>query len=294
MVNDSSRPWSLSILNYPIEYNDLEVTFLDFFEVRHDSGFSTTPHRHPYYEFCYLESGTYFTTIKNNELMVEPNNFLIIPPDVEHSNRCADENYGFCARWLLKKRDEEPDYRSRRVADDIIHATTNCQIKGVHYPANWIMQYVNNESIPVVETTFVSWLMCLCQELDPLEKGHKKEETEKDKQTIVSHVLQFLETNYASEFAVKDIADSLGYSYRHIARVFKETTDIHITAKLNALRIKKSIELLESTFMTVKEISKAVGFKNESYFSLVFSEHTHLSPTKYRKRVEENNLWVSG
>jgi transcriptional regulator GlxA family with amidase domain len=47
--------------------------------------------------------------------------------------------------------------------------------------------------------------------------------------------------------------------------------------------LKKAAELLESTGMSVGEVSAAVGFNEPSYFSSSFQELFHTSPSEWRK-----------
>jgi transcriptional regulator GlxA family with amidase domain len=49
------------------------------------------------------------------------------------------------------------------------------------------------------------------------------------------------------------------------------------------LRINKAKELLRNTNMDILDISSAVGFENQSYFTKIFRTHTGLTPRQYRQ-----------
>ena len=51
---------------------------------------------------------------------------------------------------------------------------------------------------------------------------------------------------------------------------------------LNEYRLKRSIELLKSTDMTVTEIALACGFSGASYYAEAFRRETGKSPSQYR------------
>ena len=61
--------------------------------------------------------------------------------------------------------------------------------------------------------------------------------------------------------------------------------DMSFKEYLDELRISVSKELLETTTMTVDEISKKVGYINTRSFIRVFKKYTNLAPGEYRKHL---------
>ena len=59
---------------------------------------------------------------------------------------------------------------------------------------------------------------------------------------------------------------------------------------LNEYRLKKSIELLRGTDMTITEIALACGFSGASYFAESFRRELGKSPGEYRKDIENDDL----
>ena len=49
------------------------------------------------------------------------------------------------------------------------------------------------------------------------------------------------------------------------------------------IRLSKAKELLESSKLSVKEISEAVGYKDPYYFSKLYKKYYGKSPSKTRK-----------
>ncbi|MBR6872502.1 MAG: helix-turn-helix transcriptional regulator [Ruminococcus sp.] len=56
---------------------------------------------------------------------------------------------------------------------------------------------------------------------------------------------------------------------------------------LNEYRLKKSIELLKGTDMTVTEIGLACGFSGASYYAESFRREMGMSPSDYRRNLDE-------
>lgn len=55
------------------------------------------------------------------------------------------------------------------------------------------------------------------------------------------------------------------------------------TQYLKSIRIRKAKELLETTFMSVKQIMSVVGIGDRNHFAHDFKKAYGLSPTEYRK-----------
>ena len=70
-------------------------------------------------------------------------------------------------------------------------------------------------------------------------------------------------------------------------KVFKASTGKTLHEYIEDRRIKKSINLLISTDMTLTEIAYECGFSSQSYFSYAFKRHTGLTPRDYAKNIFE-------
>jgi AraC-like DNA-binding protein len=53
------------------------------------------------------------------------------------------------------------------------------------------------------------------------------------------------------------------------------------------LRLKRSVQLLEKSRLTISEIAYRVGFKDPSYFCKCFRVQYGVSPMKYLRRAED-------
>jgi two-component system, response regulator YesN len=101
----------------------------------------------------------------------------------------------------------------------------------------------------------------------------------------IQRVVDFLELNYYRQIGLDDIAENCCYSKFHLSHFFKEYTGRTITDSLLFIRIKKAKELLQTSNLSVKEISVATGFADPNYFSSVFKKNTGLTPIQYRGSI---------
>ncbi len=96
------------------------------------------------------------------------------------------------------------------------------------------------------------------------------------------------EKGYQQDLKIEKLAESFHYSRNHLYTLFKEEYGISPQEYLLNTRIDKAKELLadSSINLSIKEISYAVGFKDQFYFSKLFRKKTKLSPMQYKISVK--------
>ena len=53
---------------------------------------------------------------------------------------------------------------------------------------------------------------------------------------------------------------------------------------ITRIRIEKAKNLIETSSLTIAEISEKTGFASQSYFSTAFKSHTGMTPSQYRQK----------
>jgi transcriptional regulator GlxA family with amidase domain len=99
----------------------------------------------------------------------------------------------------------------------------------------------------------------------------------------IFHLKELFSEKLDHKWTVKEMSEIVDLSPAHLPRVFKINIGISPMAYLNTLRLEKARELLENTFLQVKQIGRRVGLKNDSHFTREFRKKFGFSPTEYRK-----------
>ncbi|MEK4145932.1 AraC family transcriptional regulator [Robertmurraya sp. FSL W8-0741] len=99
----------------------------------------------------------------------------------------------------------------------------------------------------------------------------------------VTKILDYFHTHYEEEISIREVADMFEIDRRRIAYLFEKITGLTPIQYLTKYRISKAKELLTVSELTVSEISEAVGYQDNFYFSRVFKSLTGTSPSQYRK-----------
>lgn len=97
---------------------------------------------------------------------------------------------------------------------------------------------------------------------------------------------EFIGQHYSESLNAEMVAKHLGISRSHLHRVFLDVFGLPMGKYISKLRLERASYLLLNTRLAINEISDAVGFENQLYFSNAFKKFSGVSPSLYRK----NNL----
>jgi len=100
----------------------------------------------------------------------------------------------------------------------------------------------------------------------------------------ISQIKQVLMENYlSSDFSITLLADHFHVSIAYMSYLFKKKTNSNLSDYVWDLRLKKAKELLDTTDMSIDDISVAVGYLNSSSFRRKFKQTINISPSQYRR-----------
>lgn len=103
----------------------------------------------------------------------------------------------------------------------------------------------------------------------------------------VRPIVEWLETVYAEEISLEDIAKHSNVSSQYLNRLFQETFNVSPYSFLIQLRIRKAKEILiQNPGIPLKNLAYLVGFNDCSNFIATFKKKEGITPIKYR------NLYV--
>ena len=100
----------------------------------------------------------------------------------------------------------------------------------------------------------------------------------------VQAVIRLMEENLRAELPLGRLAESVNLSPSRLHQLFKNATGTSPARHLKSLRLAEAKRLLETTFLSVKEIRISVGMDDESHFTRDFRRAYGCTPTEYRKR----------
>ncbi|MFD2571896.1 ATP-binding protein [Spirosoma soli] len=122
-----------------------------------------------------------------------------------------------------------------------------------------------------------------------IREGHLPATSQAPEDDFMNRVYAVLEARLDdSTFGVEPLATVIGMSRMHLNRKIKAMTGMTPNELIRVVRLNRAAELL-LTGASVSEVADLVGFDTPAYFSKVFKEHYHLTPSEY---VEKNRQEV--
>ncbi len=103
----------------------------------------------------------------------------------------------------------------------------------------------------------------------------------------IAKVVAFAQANLDRRVHVSDLAAVAGLSEPRLRHLFKKETSLSPANYLRDQRIRTARALLETTPLSVKQITYAVGFNDASHFIRTFKRISGLTPGDFRRRTPE-------
>lgn len=109
--------------------------------------------------------------------------------------------------------------------------------------------------------------------------------TSESKLTVLKKMIAYIHEHYSEKIMLEDIAAAGHISKRTCGTIFLEYHNKTPIEFLADYRLRKSIELMKDTDMSILDISLAVGFSGASYYAEIFKKYFGKSPAEYRKQL---------
>ncbi len=241
-------------------------------------------HRHEYWEFPVVMSGTYKHYIENEMMFVEKNTAYLIRPDDTHKwekktvkvsmlNILMRDEFvrDICAQFspelyenLLKRKPyiqlKLDDKQVSELFGNIYSLQENiADEKTYNYISKIIAFFIFGKITQLSLATFDNkpqWLSNLLQQAHIL--GNRK-------------------------WKVEDLSEFSGYSQGHLCRVFNEYLGCTPIQYLTKVKMIHACNYLSFSDLSIIEIAFELGYTNSSNLNHVFKSYYGMSPMQYRK-----------
>lgn len=255
-----------------------------------------TTHWHEEAEFTLITVGQALYQIDLTEYPIEAGDLLFIPPLVLHSislqeyPKISSETYVFHMNFLGGN---STDICSTRYLTPLMNQEFSMPylIKPEH-PAYASLRKIFNQINSLYGEAVTGYELALkslfLQAIFLLLQYSKRNlssgtDTSSDK---LKQVLDYIETHYAQNITISELAKLCYFSDYHFMRFFKKHMNMTCVEYINNLRLEKSVELFEQGNTSILDVSLSTGFHNLSYFHKVFKRKYHMTPKSFLKQLE--------
>ena len=248
-------------------------------------------HYHPEIELVYVEATNGIRHVGKDISGFADSDLLLIGANVPHLNF----DYGIqteCKQLVLQMRENF-------LQDIILPVPEFDNIKNLLEKSYLGLSFFGNTKNIVVEklqmmrdkNSFES-LMGLIEILQILANSTEVKELNKEDTRIkwflndkirMGTIYDYIHDHYDKKPNVNDIAKIVGLSTPAFCRYFKKQTNMTFTDFVNNYRINQAKIFLLKDY-SVTEVCFQVGFESLSYFNRLFKQHTHETPSEFKKK----------
>ena len=100
----------------------------------------------------------------------------------------------------------------------------------------------------------------------------------------IYRVIRLMLSELGRERPLEELAQAVNLSASRLRHLFKDETGLSPAQYLKAHKLEKARLLLETTFLSLKEIMHQAGFADRSHFMRDFRKAYGLPPLQYRKQ----------
>ena len=110
----------------------------------------------------------------------------------------------------------------------------------------------------------------------------------------VQAAIDFMEQDLTRPFQLNEVACLVNLSPSRLQHLFKLDTDTSPSRYLKLVKLRRAKELIETTFLSTKQIMVQLGINDESHFVRDFKETYGLPPAHYRRRLPSLEITTTG
>lgn len=99
--------------------------------------------------------------------------------------------------------------------------------------------------------------------------------------SAVESAIRHIQEHLTEDLSLEAVAKTMSLSPVYFHNVFKAATGKTLHSYIEEQRIKKAINLLQTTDFTLTKIAYECGFSSQSYFSFVFKRRMGQTPRNY-------------
>ena len=120
-----------------------------------------------------------------------------------------------------------------------------------------------------------------------MEKGEKPAISARQ-QALIDSALTYLRENFKMQISAEDLAGRIFLSKDYFSKLFKNVTNMPVSAFLQKTRIEEACKMLASTDRKIGDIAEDCGFNDIKFFYTVFKKQIGTTPAQYRNNILKN------
>jgi AraC family transcriptional regulator, arabinose operon regulatory protein len=227
----------------------------------------------------YCVDGHGWYEIEGQRYEVGPNEFFILPQNVEHSYGTSNE-HPWSIYWIHYGGDALPTFNSMQAVQKHFKPyliKNNAQTIAIFtkiYKALQLGYSVDNLLFAnMCLTHFLTLFIYNSRHYDVVDEG---------KQDCVDSAILYMQENIDGNISLNELSKKYHYSVSRFSNLFRQKTGYAPIDYFLQMKMQKACQQLDFTMQSIKVIAFNMGFDDPYYFSKRFKTIIGVSPKKYR------------
>ena len=238
---------------------------------------------YPYYSLNFLLSGETILEVADQQFIVQPNQFFLIPPNTPVHYYSKNNTTQVEVYWI--------NFYGKD-CEELIPMTNFSKHPVLSLSMRIRASILSNfkEAINLCKYPHIQGIVCkqlLSNIIKTLLLNGKLfiESIPRKKLTDFDKIITLINTHlFNPELNAKFICNQCYITPEHLSRLFKKNMNLHFSSYVNTERIKKASALLLDTDYPLVKIAELVGYGDVYYFCKIFKKYRLMTPTEYRKK----------
>ncbi|MBQ8374342.1 MAG: helix-turn-helix transcriptional regulator [Clostridia bacterium] len=249
---------------------------------------------HDFWELSYVDEGSAYCTVGEEEITLHQGELLLIEPNIPHEYQNKENTKStilfICfgaksqlLKLLIGKHTITPELKEilKKMISEIRTTFT--------FTFNSAPRFIDRPEIggqQLTQNYLIELLIKLARKVKGTTDKYYLNYKDESPNELINKILAYLKSNIYGSINLDYLSERLFYTKAYLNRTFKETIGASIKNYYNFLKVEESKKLLRShEKLTVNDISEKLCFDNPSYFIKVFKKYVHITPYEYKKRI---------
>ena len=135
-----------------------------------------------------------------------------------------------------------------------------------------------------IDTLAEMFLTQLCKRIS--EKNSQKSLTMSTYELYrVQDSIRYIQQNITADLSIESMSQRVGLKQSHYRQLFKDVVGTSIHQYIIKVRLEKTVNLLRSKRMDLRQIAEECGYSSQSHMSACFKKHIKMTPKQYIKNI---------
>ena len=246
----------------------------------YDNSNMSRSHYHPFFELYYMEEGKRLHILEDNIYQTTPGDIILFAPFIMHHSYSEDPKADFKRIVLYFTPESVADSQvlSRLTKGSGLYHIDSKVGHYIHGMLGMIlMEQANDDELH--DATMKALLNLIVVSL--LKKG--VQENKPESQTLVSRLIDYIDTHYMEEIKLDNLADHFFVSKYYLCHEFKKYTNRTINQYINTIRILYAQQKIMDGEHNFTQIAAECGFSSCTHFGRTFKAVTGTTPSEFKK-----------